>query len=426
MNRLRVLFLFCITLSAALAQPPGKKESRYGFEIDYRPTIYYDFYTTLVAADRNPHINLVIHVQNDLFQFTSTDKGYTAAYEVTVTIKNEPGNQAVFANVWKKTITVEDFKLTNSRSEYQVVQEGFDPELSDGKYRLFLEVLDSGTGKGYRNSRPLEIFSKRQYSEIKLFSLADNLPAEILPGPMDPLVEFNQDIKTLLQLNSQAGDSIIITSKLLSVDEEKKSIVRQRIYREQAKEERFTFSENISQKYLDEGYYLLRYRVRFPEETVNLEKRFQIVWFEKPVYLYKYDLALRPMIYLLSEEEWEQADGLSYDELGVWMKDYWGSKDPTPETQLNEIQVEFFRRVDQANQKYSQRFTEGWETDRGKSLILYGEPDRIDANPYAINSKPYEIWYYDKIATKLTFIDQYKEDNYKLVSVESYEEKIDE
>jgi GWxTD domain-containing protein len=125
------------------------------------------------------------------------------------------------------------------------------------------------------------------------------------------------------------------------------------------------------------------------------------------------------MIYVLTPQEFEEADELSYDELGEWMKNYWNSKDPTPETKLNEIQVEFFHRVDEANRKYSQRFTEGWETDRGKSLILYGEPDSVEANPYAVNSKPYEIWYYDKIDTKLTFIDQYKEDSYKLVLIES-------
>ena len=165
---------------------------------------------------------------------------------------------------------------------------------------------------------------------------------------------------------------------------------------------------------------------KYGPEVINLQKYFTVVWFEKPVYLYKYDLALRPMVYLLSPEEFDAAESLSYDELGEWMEEYWQAKDPTPDSPLNEIQVEFFNRVDQANQQYSQRFTEGWETDRGKALILYGEPDRMESNRYAIKSKPYEIWFYKELKKKLTFIDKYKEENYILVSIEEFEENDNE
>ena len=158
----------------------------------------------------------------------------------------------------------------------------------------------------------------------------------------------------------------------------------------------------------------------------DLEKYFSVVWFDKPVYLYKHDLALRPMIYMLSPEEFEFADGLSYDELGEWMEEFWSKKDPTPESPLNEIKFEYFTRVVEANKKYSQRFSEGWETDRGRALILYGTPSRIESNRYAINKRPYEIWYYDTLKRKLTFVDRNKEENYKMVSVEDIEENENE
>jgi GWxTD domain-containing protein len=245
-------------------------------------------------------------------------------------------------------------------------------------------------------------------------------------GSEPPLVEFNFDQKATFEFKTPSVDSLIITSKLLRVKDEKSPIIRQKIYRLFADSSQLNFSEVLEKKNLKEGLYLLKYRIKYNQEVTNLEKYFNVVWFEKPVYLYKYDLALRPMIYLLSPEEFERAEGLSYDDLGEWMDEYWSAKDPTPETPLNEIEVEFFNRVDQANRDYSQRFTEGWETDRGKALILYGEPDRKESNRYAINSKPYEIWYYNKLQRKLTFVDKYKEENYVLVSVEEFEEANNE
>jgi len=82
--------------------------------------------------------------------------------------------------------------------------------------------------------------------------------------------------------------------------------------------------------------------------------------------------------------------------------------------------------VTEANKRYSERFSEGWETDRGKALILYGPPTRVESNRYAINKKPYEIWFYEKLNKKLIFMDKNKEENYTLISVEDIEENKNE
>jgi GWxTD domain-containing protein len=295
-------------------------------------------------------------------------------------------------------------------------------DLAPGTYRLFLEVIDSGTDKGYRNSRAFKVESNPLHSAVKLFLPQKNVSSEIILGPDPPVIDFNQDQNCGFMLRTNNRDSLIITSKLLRMEGEKSPIVRQKIHRILPLQDITQFTEKIERKYLDEGQYLLKYRIKYNQQIINLEKYFSVVWFDKPIYLYKYDLALRPMQYMLTPEEFEYADGLSYDELGVWMKEFWQAKDPTPDTPLNEIKYQYFLRVAEANKKYSQRFTEGWETDRGKALILYGTPTRVESNRYAINKKPYEIWYYESLNRKLTFVDQNKEENYELLSVENIEE----
>ena len=87
---------------------------------------------------------------------------------------------------------------------------------------------------------------------------------------------------------------------------------------------------------------------------------------------------------------------------------------------------EFYNRVLQANKKYADSYNEGWTTDRGKSLILYGKPDDVESYRYKIKSKPYEIWYYRSENKKLVFIDVDEDDTYPLMSVEDIGEQTNE
>jgi GWxTD domain-containing protein len=186
------------------------------------------------------------------------------------------------------------------------------------------------------------------------------------------------------------------------------------------------YNEKIDKKILQEGNYLLTLIIETNEGKTELNKKFQVIWFEKPLYLYDNELAVPPLKYIISQEEWDALEDLSDEKLSAWIKEFWKKKDPDPDTPLNEIMVEFYERVLQANKKFAGEYTEGWTTDRGKSLILYGEPDRVDAYRYNLKSKPYEIWYYESENKKLIFIDVDEDDSYPLMSVEDIGESENE
>ena len=46
----------------------------------------------------------------------------------------------------------------------------------------------------------------------------------------------------------------------------------------------------------------------------------------------------------------------------------------------------------------------GWKTDRGRVLILYGEPNEIERFPNQMDKKPYEIWHYDDVEGGVIFV----------------------
>jgi GWxTD domain-containing protein len=78
----------------------------------------------------------------------------------------------------------------------------------------------------------------------------------------------------------------------------------------------------------------------------------------------------------------------------------------------------YLQRVLAAVQRFRTMGREGWRTDRGRVLILYGEPDEIERFPSSQDSKPYEAWHYYSIenGVEFDFVDRSGFGEYTLVN----------
>ena len=63
----------------------------------------------------------------------------------------------------------------------------------------------------------------------------------------------------------------------------------------------------------------------------------------------------------------------------------------------------YLQRIGVANQRYHSMGKEGWQTDRGRVYLLYGEPEEVERFPNSQDSKPYEIWHYYQIESGMEF-----------------------
>ncbi len=79
---------------------------------------------------------------------------------------------------------------------------------------------------------------------------------------------------------------------------------------------------------------------------------------------------------------------------------------------------EYLQRVQKADQRFHGQGQKGWKSDRGRVLLLYGEPDDIERFPNIVNSKPYEIWHYYHIESgvEFDFVDRSGFGDYILVN----------
>lgn len=99
---------------------------------------------------------------------------------------------------------------------------------------------------------------------------------------------------------------------------------------------------------------------------------------------------------------WEKLSSLRDKQ--VFLYRFWKSRDATPGTAENEFKSEYFRRVIIADQEFSKFDKKGWATDRGRVFCLFGQPSDIQRFSGGIDTKPYEIWTYERIEGGAIFV----------------------
>jgi GWxTD domain-containing protein len=145
---------------------------------------------------------------------------------------------------------------------------------------------------------------------------------------------------------------------------------------------------------------------------------FQIKWTEESLLAHNWSLILRQISVIAESGDMKiLEEAKSLDERRQALKDYWAAKDPFPETPRNEMKIEFYRRINYANENFGYLNRPGWETDRGRVLVRYGAPDQVDDYPFSLSSYPYQEWHYYKGGRyrKFTFVDDNHDGDYRLV-----------
>lgn len=116
------------------------------------------------------------------------------------------------------------------------------------------------------------------------------------------------------------------------------------------------------------------------------------------------DSALDLMQYVLIKQDIRRARDMDSDGKRRFMIEYWRTSHPDDPEAANL----HFARVDEANHRYSFLNRAGWKTDRGRVLILFGEPDFVDRRYADAAGSDHEIWYYDQLegGVLFVFVDQ--------------------
>jgi len=123
--------------------------------------------------------------------------------------------------------------------------------------------------------------------------------------------------------------------------------------------------------------------------------------------------------YIITAEERKIFLELPDSEKDAFIEEFWRRRDPDPETEENEFKIEYFNRIEKANELFLGEGRPGWLTDRGRIYILFGPPtDRITypmGAPGSGGRGCQEIWYYGNFP--VVFLDETCTGQYVLITL---------
>ena len=117
------------------------------------------------------------------------------------------------------------------------------------------------------------------------------------------------------------------------------------------------------------------------------------------------DLMFKQVKYIANQTEltrYAKADSLFAKR--EFLFNFWRSRNSDVTSPRNEFKEEYMKRVTYANQNYKSMGRDGYLSDRGRVLLIYGEPDQKDLFPNEADLKPYEVWFYHEIEGGVSFV----------------------
>lgn len=403
---LLLLLVFLFSYSAAQVIIDLDKVSR-------KPGFYVDLASYYDPATKETRLEVYYKIHNHQLTFLKTEEDYLASYEVRVLIMKK-GRQ-IAGTSREEEYPVSSYAQTMSPEDYIINQ--LPVEVDPGKYEAQVTLIDKNAQKGYTLKLPITI---REYESEEL-ALSD---IEFAEEVSDSLAgsHFNKNkvrvVPKVRQTMSTTSDSLkfyfeIYSQKFqsLQVDYVIKTFLGKTI---QNNSEKITLQNSLEPlvRAIDisnfpPGRYTLSVLIpgQARKPRAEVKQDFEVDWSIEYYVRHDFQEAVDFLRYITNSEETKALEKAPAEkQLQAW-RDFWKSKDPTPNTPENEVEEEYYRRVRYANDNYGSWSKPGWKTDFGMVYIKYGQPDEIDRHPYDRGSSSYEVWYYYSLRKVFTFLD---------------------
>jgi GWxTD domain-containing protein len=165
--------------------------------------------------------------------------------------------------------------------------------------------------------------------------------------------------------------------------------------------------------------YVLTADITVGDRSWVLRRPFRALWPDMPFSLREVDRALDVLRYVASETTLDSLRDGDFEQRRDNLENFWKPRDQTPETAMNEVMAEYYRRADHAMMAFSTLAQpDGARTDRGRIYILHGPPSRTDRTLHPREGYV-EVWDYDHLRKRFTFVDPLKKGEYVLSSTSS-------
>ncbi|MCK4892794.1 MAG: GWxTD domain-containing protein [Calditrichia bacterium] len=354
-------------------------------------------------------VRIYFQIINDDLTFLKQDSFFVAEVEFDIFVNNEPGD-FTFSRTIKKEIKLTEFDQTNSRK--LVNSYSTEIELKPGKYDMIVTALDKTNNKQVNRKVKFELEDLKRnrflISDILFFQ-------EYEIDSTYRIISFNPNLTNnfggqgkyfyfyFTSVVTDPSDTLEVEYIIRNLGGIVTQFNQYKIANNQNTNEHFI---RINRQQFDQSRYELEVIGKYRNQVMKTQKTFSFFWTNNPDSPGDLSNALEQMRYIPEADSAGWAIKQPYTERLAYFQRFWKRMDPNPETEKNELMDEFFLRVNVTNQNFSTISQPGWQTDRGRIFIKFGDPDDIERHPFEINSDPYVIWRYYNYRKIFLFLDR--------------------
>jgi GWxTD domain-containing protein len=420
-----ILFsLLCLSLQIAYGQPdPTEYQSSplthgkhppQGSPVLIRPY-------PISYANNQFKIIIFVDLVYDMLQFTLKDEEYLASFDTEIIFLEKKSRQ-LYSKVWPSTFSVKDYELTNRRDRFFLTWDSLN--IPPGEYEITFKYQDLQGKQKFQTKLNFSLpVAKDLYAPSPLFMADYREDEPVLPFlPARPLASwgqlpFNEKLKMLLNIHSTQDTLLQVLADIYEKNSSRQVFDLDTLLH--LKKQNGLLLVDLPTQQWSEGKYDAKMVYRGRADSLIQQLPLELIWLEKPRSLRILEYAIPPLKIILPENEYNKLNSGSKEERHRKFEIFWQQKDPTPGTAFNEILFEFYNRVDSVDRVWGDKRTPGWNTDPGRIILMYGQPDEVEDNSLS-PAKPHLRWTYYLEDRTLTFTFQALEGRkrYRLIEEE--------
>ena len=392
-----------------------------------------DSTTNFVLMFKTSYNFLAFRKANDFETKRANEHKYFATLEMNIEMYKAPENQrlssgdsfqsegmeSVEREFWRDTVFTKTYEQTQAGNFF--IEGYFNLPLPPGQYGYILQLIRTA-GAGEETSRQ-QVISVPEYSssneqvyflqpnssmddqKLPLINFGENVHfgkdfnALIYYPTYNPFKDYELQVHKLRQLDDSTATDLVhsetVTSDMmlnnytLSMTGNSDLISLQMTSTNSGKSFAFV---SIPNSQFPNATYRLRVLDKKNDELVS-QKTYQSHWVDMPTSLLSVDVALKMLRFIIDEDKVDEMRKGSRAERRKAFEKFWTPKDPTPDTEFNELMTEYYRRIDYAFRNFSTMRQPGYESDQGKTYIRVGPPKDIKRE-FPTSQPVIEIWTY--------------------------------
>ena len=364
----------------------------------------------IVNSDSSQSV-LYARIRYDDVVFVHTDSGYSSHYQFSINVFSDKElTDVIYSRILDRRITVPTYAMTNSVTAYDTLKDKL--ALVPGKYFIILKLYDYNTD--HTSSREIThtfkdfLQSPLTISDVLLYDESDTsgVPVDVLKSGGDTLIaDFFVTMKDIPERFSLQAIAKSVESPT-SIDTTLEIRQGQNVQR---------YKLPIETMKLAPGTYQLKFTVKKGKDESSSQTTFRIPRSSVPRVAAELDQEIEPLIYITTPGEISTLKEGTFKERTEKFLDFWLRRADGNKEAADAMRAEFYKRVDYANQHLSGGFSKGWQSDRGRIYIIYGQPDQVETHNEDFTTAPYQIWYYYDLKLEFVFLDEFGTGDYRLV-----------